>query len=246
MQHSLKPIASETQRTILGVTATPEARVGRAGKGYQLGYKLHLAVDASSELPLAVTAAPANENEKKPAPKLVEKAVKASNGQTKVLVADSQYSSRRLRKNISCHGIQPIIPYPSNQKPAEAKFLRVDKRFRAHGPESLKKLYAYKASAERNISRLKQHLSLENHKARGLRNILTHALICISAMLLTALTAIKLRRPEQIRAITALMLCGLIPTFRTLVPIFARMRELSFRNSYSKGLQWNNKFEISN
>jgi transposase len=31
----------------------PDARVGRAEKGYRLGYKLHLAVDASSDLPLA-------------------------------------------------------------------------------------------------------------------------------------------------------------------------------------------------
>jgi len=28
----------------------PRARVGRAGRGYRLGYKLHLAVDAHSEL----------------------------------------------------------------------------------------------------------------------------------------------------------------------------------------------------
>ena len=181
-----------------------EARVGRAGKTYHLGYKLHLAVDASSELPLAVTAAPANENEKKHAPKLLKKAVKASNGQTKVLVADSQYSSGKLRKFVENYGVKPVIPYPSNQKPAEAEFLRVDKRFRAHGPESLKRLYACKASAERAISRLKQHLSLENHKVKGLRNILTHALICIIAMLLIALTAIKLGKPEQIRAITKL------------------------------------------
>jgi len=76
-----------------------EARVGRAGKGYRLGYKLHLALDACSELPLAFMAAPANENEKKHAPKLLEKSVKASNGQTKVLVADSQYSSRKLRNS---------------------------------------------------------------------------------------------------------------------------------------------------
>jgi len=62
----------------------PEARVGRAGKTYQLGYKLHLAVDAGSELPLAVLAAPANDNEKKHAPKLLEKAFKASNGKIKV------------------------------------------------------------------------------------------------------------------------------------------------------------------
>jgi IS5 family transposase len=182
----------------------PDARVGRAEKTYRLGYKLHLAVDADSELPLAVITAPANENEKKHAPKLLDKAVKASNSRTKILVADSQYSSRRLRKNMADHGIKPVIPYPSNQKPAEAEFLRVDKQFRTHGPEWMKRLYRHKASAERAISRLKEHLSLENHKVKGLRNILTHALLCIIAMLLLALTAIKMGRLEQIRAITKL------------------------------------------
>jgi transposase len=67
-----------------------------------------------------------------------------------------------------------------------------------------KRLYRHKASAERAISRLKEHLSLENHKVRGLRNILIHALLCIIAMLLTALTAIKHGKPEQIRAIAKL------------------------------------------
>jgi transposase len=129
----------------------------------------------------------------------LEKTVKAANGQTKVLVADSQYSSRKLRRHIHSHGIKPVIPYPSNQRPAEAEFLRVDKRFKAHGSERLKTLYRHKASAERAISRLKQHLSLENHKVRGLRNILIHALLCIIAMLLLALTAIKHGKPEQIR-----------------------------------------------
>ena len=181
-----------------------EARVGRAVKTHQLGYKLHLAVDAASELPLAAMAAPATENEKKHALKLLEKAVKISNRQVKIFVADSQYSSQKLRKNISAHGIEPIIPYPANQKPREEEFLRVDKRFRAHGPERLRTLYAHKASAERTISRLKQHLSLENHRVRGLKNILIHALLCVITMLLTALTAIKLGKPEQIRAITKL------------------------------------------
>jgi len=67
----------------------------------------------------------------------------------------------------------------------------------------LKTLYAHKASAERAVSRLKQHLSLENHKVKRLRNIL-HALLCIIAMLLLALTAIKHGKPEQIMAITRL------------------------------------------
>ena len=140
----------------------------------------------------------------KHAPKLLEKMVKASNGQIKVLVADFQYSSRRLRKNIFNSGITPIILYPSNQKPVDAEFLRVDKRFRTYGTERLKRLYAYKASAERVISRLKQHLSLENHKVRGLRNTLTHALLCIITMLLIALTAIKHGKPDKIRTITNL------------------------------------------
>jgi transposase len=182
----------------------PDARVGRAEKTYRLGYKLHLAVDSSSELPIAYTVASANENEKKHAPKLIEKAIKAADGKVGVLVADSQYSSRKLRTLISAHGVKPIIPYPSNQKPAEAEFLRVDKQFRTHGPEGLKRLYAHRSSVERAVSRLKQHLSLENHKVKRLRNIATHVLLCIVAMLLTALTAIKLGKPEQIRAITKL------------------------------------------
>jgi len=81
-------------------------------------------------------------------------------------VADSQYSSRKLRKHIYSHGIKPVIPYPSNQKPAEAGFLRVDKQFRTHGPKRMKRLYRHKASAERVVSRLKMHLSPEN-RARG-------------------------------------------------------------------------------
>jgi transposase len=80
----------------------------------------------------------------------------------------------------------------------------VDKHFKAHGPERLKRLYRHKASAERAVSRLKMHLSLEKHKVRGLRNILIHALLYIIAMLLFALTAIKHGKPEQIRAITRL------------------------------------------
>jgi hypothetical protein len=86
----------------------------------------------------------------------------------------------------------------------EEGFLRVDKLFRVHGPESLKRLYTFKASIERVISRLKEHLNLENHKVKGLRNILTHALLCIIGMLLLALTAIKHGKPEQIMAITKL------------------------------------------
>jgi hypothetical protein len=42
-------------------------------------------------------AASANENEKKHAPKLIEKAIHATDRKVRVLVADSQYSSRKLK-----------------------------------------------------------------------------------------------------------------------------------------------------
>ena len=52
----------------------PDALVGRNGRGYDLGYKLHVAVDHRTMLPLATLLAPANDNEKKHAPSLIEKA----------------------------------------------------------------------------------------------------------------------------------------------------------------------------
>jgi hypothetical protein len=52
----------------------PESRVGRAVKAKDLGYSLHLAVDAKSELPVAMIVASANENEKKHSKSLFLKA----------------------------------------------------------------------------------------------------------------------------------------------------------------------------
>src|SRR3990170_6855143 len=88
----------------------PEARVGRNGKTYELGYKLHIAIDAKSELPLAVIAVPANDNEKKHAPELFCKALNATEQRMNTLVADSQFSSRKLRELILSRGVRAVIP----------------------------------------------------------------------------------------------------------------------------------------
>ena len=79
-------------------SSDPEARVGRNGKTYDLGYKVHISADSESELPVAFIGAPANENEKKHAYKLLDKTLKATRGRIKKVVADSQYSSERFRK----------------------------------------------------------------------------------------------------------------------------------------------------
>jgi transposase len=180
----------------------PESRVGRAAKAKDLGYRLHLAVDVKSELPVAMVVASANENEKKHFLTLLEKAsVHVSPGR---LVADPQYSSQSLREEAFKHGAKPVIPYPKNQMKGVRGVLRVDRKFRSHGPQDLRRAYRKRAAVERVNSRLKEHLSLERHRVRGLKNIRVHALLCMIAMLLTALAALAMQRPEKVRSLTLL------------------------------------------
>jgi hypothetical protein len=60
------------------------------------------------------------------------KALKAACGKVRILVADPQYSSRRLRTCMSNHGIKPVI-LPFKPKADGRGVLSVDKLFRAHG-----------------------------------------------------------------------------------------------------------------
>jgi len=182
----------------------PEARVGRNGKTYELGYKLHLAADARSELPLAVTVAPANDNEKKHAPELFKKALRATRKKMKLLVADSQYSCRSQREQAADAGVQVVIPYPINQMRGQEGLLRVDRFFRTHGPKREKRLYRLRSCVERVNSRLKEQLCLENHKVRGLLRVTAHSLLCLIAMLLNAVAAVRLRVVDKVRSLTLL------------------------------------------
>jgi transposase len=170
----------------------PQARVGRNGKTYELGYKLHLAIDAESELPLAAIVAPANDNEKKHAPMLFEKAFAATNSKMKLIVADSQYSCRGIRDQAANVGVSVVIPYPANQMPRQRGLLRVDRFFRTHGPQKQKHAYRLRSSVERVNSRLKEQACLKNHKVRGLWRITIHCLLCLIAMLLNAVAAVRL------------------------------------------------------
>jgi IS5 family transposase len=185
-------------------SSDPQARVGRNGKTFELGYKLHIAADAKSELPVAVIVAPANENEKRYSSNLFDKALKNVKHRTETLVADSQYSCKKLRDQCSAYHVRPVIPYPANQSRGEKGLLRVDRYFRTHGSTAERRIYRKRAAAERVNSRLKDQLSLERHRVRNLRRIAIHALLCTIAMLLNALAALKLNKLEKARSITFL------------------------------------------
>jgi IS5 family transposase len=177
----------------------PESRVGRAVKARGLGYRLHLAVDAGSEMPIAMIVASANENEKKHSLRLLEKA--SDYVKPRRLVADPQYSAQNLRDAAFKLGAVPVIPYPRNQKKGVRGVLRVDRKFRSHGPQSLRRAYRKRVVVERVFSRLKNLLGLTQHNLRGLANITFHSQLCVLAMLLTAQAAVNTHKLDKTRSI---------------------------------------------
>ena len=114
------------------------------------------------------------------------------------------HACRKLREQLSAHNVKTVIPYPANQSKEKKTLLRVDRYFRTHGPACERQIYTRRGAVERANSRLKEQLYLEKHRARGLERITIHALLCMIAMLLNALTALRLNRPEKARCITML------------------------------------------
>jgi len=177
-----------------------EAGLRKQGGNVTLGYGVHLAADTKSEMPLAAVVEPANVNEKKAAPTLLKKTIKRRRKRrVRHVVADSQYSSQAVREEVKRLDAKPVIPYPRNQAKGK-KVLRVDRKFRSHGPSSLRRLYRKRSAIERVVSRLKTYFGLRQLRTRGLRNVSSHVLLCLIALLANALSAIKQGLPHKIRS----------------------------------------------
>jgi len=173
-----------------------EARVGRTGRTYGLGYKLHLSIDYERRLPLASVVASANQNEKKHSPSLLERTkqvLQKAGAKLRSIIADSQYSSRKIRKAVG----EAVIPYPANQKRNVKGLLRVDKKFRTHGPEDRKRKYRKRPIVEAVFSFLKTQYSLATNKVRGLKNVTVYALYSILSLVLTREAAENIGRPDK-------------------------------------------------
>jgi len=175
-----------------------EARVGRARRGFMLGYKVHTACCTSSELPLAFTVVPCNVNEKRFTNPLLEK-LKGLGISFKAVLADAQYDSAKVRNNVREYGAEPVIPYRKSSRIRNG--LRVGKDFIVRGIKRLVNLFRKRVSVERVFSRAKEWLILDHLRARGLKQAFIHACLCFSAMLAVALTAVRQRKPSLIRSI---------------------------------------------
>jgi len=173
-----------------------DARVGRAGRTYGLGYKLHLAIDSKTMLPLSTVFASANQNEKRHSMSMLEKTrlvLRKSAARLRSVIADSQYSDSKIR----CAVDTAVIPYPSNQKPNVKGLLRVDKKFRTYGPEDQRREYHKRPHIEAVYSFLKTQYSLVINKVRGLKNVTSYALYSLLCLVLNREAAQNINRPDR-------------------------------------------------
>ena len=173
----------------------PDARVGRHGRGYDLGYKLHVSVDHRTILPLASVLAPANENEKRHGPALVERTkqvLRKAGAKLRSLIADSQYSSGRMRGLVD----EAVIPFMANQRRGEP-VLRVDRKFRAHGPEEERAEYHKRPAVEAAYAFLKTQYGLKVNKVRRLGRVAVYALYSVLCHVLTREAAENMGRPDK-------------------------------------------------
>jgi len=173
-----------------------EARVGRTGRSYALGYKIHLSIDSETMLPLSCLFASANQNEKRHSLTILERAklvLRNSGVKLRNLIADSQYSDGKIRAAVD----KAVIPYPSNQKPGAKDVLRVDKKFRTFGPEDQKREYHKRPPIEAVNSFLKTQFSMATNKVRGLKQVTVYALLSIFCLVLNREAAQNIGRFDK-------------------------------------------------
>jgi len=175
-----------------------EARVGRGRRGFILGYKVHTACCASSELPLAFMVEPCNRNDKCFIQPLLEK-LKAQDINFKTVLADAQYDSAKARNTVREYGAEPVIPYRKSSKIRNA--LKVGKDFIVRGVKRLVRLFRKRVSIERVFSRAKEWLLLKHLRVRGREQVFIHACLSFSAMLVVAVTAVRQHMPSLMRSI---------------------------------------------
>ena len=144
---------------------------------------------------LAGVIAPANENEKRHGPALIERTkrvLKRAGARLRSLVADSQYSSGRMRGLVD----EAVIPYTANERRGE-DVLRVDRKFRAHGPEEERARYRKRPAVEAAYSFLKTQYGMKVNKVRGLGRVAVYALYSVLCHVLTREAAENIGRPDK-------------------------------------------------
>ncbi len=157
----------------------PDAGWGVRTKGdWVFGYKIHLACDTETELPLAFIVTSGSVADGKILPLLVNR-LTGEGFKPRFLVADAGYDSMENRRLLASHGIVAVIA----RNPR-----RHSEPFQPPSPE-WQAIYRQRVAAERVNSRLKEELGLKLIKVRGQWRVEVHVALALITMLAVALTA---------------------------------------------------------
>jgi len=181
-----------------GGRSDPDARVGRGRRGFILGYRVHTACCADSELPIAFTVAPCNENDKVYFEPLLER-VHRIGVRFRTVLADSQYSSSNVRNAAEWFDAEPVIPVRRDSRVRDA--FRVGRDFVAKGAGRIVRLFRKRWSIERLFGRAKEWLLLDGLRVKGLTQVGIHVSLSLVSMLAVALAAVRSASPGLVRRI---------------------------------------------
>ena len=145
---------------------------------FTFGFKLHLAVDCETELPIAANVSAGNVHDSQRATNLLREAQTAySRFSPEHVLADSAYTSRKIDHHIKkLYGAQPVI----QTNPAHKR--RSEKAAPIEALPGWKALYAQRGAVERAFSRLKGQHALNNIRLRRLAKVTVHCYLSVIAL----------------------------------------------------------------
>jgi len=101
--------------------------------------------------------------------------------------------ARKIRSVVD----KAVIPYPTNQIRGVEGLLRMDKKFRTHGPENQKREYHKRPRIEAVYSFLKTQYSMTINKVRGLKNVASYTLYSLLCLVLNREGAENIKKTDK-------------------------------------------------
>ncbi len=153
------------------------------------GYKIHAAVCAKTDLPLAWRIETAKRHESLYVAPLLD-ALHARGFKPETVAADKAYDSVRVHDECSERGVEPVIPIKGAKSNQVALPLALGGRMFPRIPrhtQRFKDLYRGRGACEREFGRLKHDWGLATLRVRGLERVQLHADLIMLARLAQAL-----------------------------------------------------------
>jgi len=174
----------------------PDARLGRGGKGFYLGYRTVFLTDIEG-FPLGHVEAPANVNEPLLVGPLLDR-VLGEDIEVELLAGDSGFESRRVFDVLEARRMAPLVAWrrmKGRDNPADV--LTIRDRIDVEGPEHKHVVYKrLRAVVEGFIGRVKCRLAYGRLTWQGLENASIHVSLVLMVVYAVAIAAFRIGRPE--------------------------------------------------